>query len=181
MGTEQDIREILARGVTRKGVAVANTVDEPSRALWVALQIRQLQRLCHEMLLHWVELALFDPPAHLKDASQASLAECCVELACRELGFSPNQPLSDLTARLAAQIGSRRSPLLAGGSVDPFGVMNQLVKLRKDTQGFERVPGVALGGLAITAIEGAVHAEEGLFERAFRVGGDFLVHVAYPY
>jgi len=168
-GSQQAVREAIAKGSTDASPQIEN-LDEPARALWTALQVRQLQRLCHEMLLRWVELALIDPPVGISGLTTGHLARHCGETAARHLRLSVQDPLSELTALVVQQVGRRKSPLVAGGPVDPFNVIQQLEDLKGSTHELEQIPGVAVRGLTIAAVQTLAFAGDNNFVRPISLG-----------
>jgi hypothetical protein len=173
-GTVADVREAISRRVTSSGGLPADLPHDHARASFTVLQIRQLQRLCHEALLRWVELALLRNPVGLPGRSSAQLARHCAVLAAKELGLSGEQPLSEVMRLVTSKLGRRGStPLLAGRSilsVDPFAQMRQLTTLHREMNEFNRLPGYALRGLTVAAVQAEMLAGDELFARALSLG-----------
>jgi hypothetical protein len=173
-GTVSEVREAISRRVTSSGGRLDDLLDDRALAIFTTLQVRQLQRLCHEALLRWVELALLDSPVGLAGRSPAQLARHCAVLAAKSLGLSGDRPLSEVMELVTSKLGRRgTTPFLAGGStpsVDPFAHMRKLVELRGEADEFDRIPGYALRGLTVAAVQAAMLAGDALFTRALSLG-----------
>jgi len=166
-GTVRNVREMIAmRGHTNVPSLMPD--DKSACVVWTVLQLRQLQRLCHESLLRWVERILIDPPPNVRCVT-TEIARYCGTLAARTLGLTSDRPLSDVTALVVAKLGRRNSPLLAGGSVDPFLTIHRLLELPYDDE-VERAPGAVLHGLTIAALEAVALSRDPEFTTLFALG-----------
>jgi hypothetical protein len=172
-GTEQDLREALARGLGVAGALRVADAEKPAQALWAGLQVRQLQRLGHESLLRWVELSLFDPPVEVPNRTSRGLADLCAELAARSLGISKNNPMSDITARLVEPLRAQTDLYLVGSRlprVDPFAALRRLREVANTEDEFIALPAAALDALCIAAMQAKHFTADQRFQRILELG-----------
>lgn len=83
-----EVRACMARGLSTQGEVVTVPGLEQTQAWWAVLQVRQLQRLCIEVLWAMVErwIAL-----RSSDGGDRGLKACCVELAESGIGHLPEE------------------------------------------------------------------------------------------
>lgn len=78
----EEVRACMARGTSVTGDSVLSKPVERVQAWWSILQVRQLQRYCLETLYCVVERWI---DARRGDAAEASLTQCCSDLAASAL------------------------------------------------------------------------------------------------
>lgn len=170
--TIDQVRQSIARGITRRGKRV--TVPEATRtqAMWSVLQIRQLQRLAHEALLRWVELVLLDRPEGYVGSTPAALSALAIRHASQYLDVKPSSSLEVIWDRVDK--GNASDFYFAGlrnSDVDPFDVMERLLDMRNLTTDTPKVPGVALHALTLCAKQAEAMAEDEDKARWLTTGG----------
>ena len=169
--TVDEVRSTIARGIATADGPFAEPRDEPARAMWTALQVRQLQRLCHEALLRWIELLLLERPVGMMGRSSHALAAFCTSKVSERLGLTVDQPLSAVTALVADKSKWRGDTVpLGGASVDVLNFASKLRGVREIDKGIDELPAMALQGLTIAAVQAASLSKCELYKPYFRLG-----------
>lgn len=169
--TVEEVRSTIARGIATANGPFAEQRDETARAMWTALQVRQLQRLCHEALLRWIELLLLERPVGMAGRSAHELAAFCTRKVSERLGLDGDQPLSAVTTLVAGRAKSRGDTVPLGGtSVDVLAYASKVRAVREIDRGIDELPAMALQGLTIAAVQAASLAKCDLYRPYFRLG-----------
>jgi hypothetical protein len=169
--TVDEVRSTIVRGIPTADGLFAERRDENARAMWTALQVRQLQRLCHEALLRWIELLLLERPAGMQGQSAHELAAFCTRKVSERLELTADQPLSAVTALVAGTTKCRGDTVpLGGASVDVLAYASKVRAVREIDRGIEELPAMALHGLTIAAVQAASLAKCDLYRPYFRLG-----------
>lgn len=171
-GTPQDVRETLARASLRADTNFVRLEDRPTLCIWIVLQVRQLQRLCHEGLLRWIESVLVH--GHFESArSTARLARVCGSLVLKHLNLGSGATVEQLTSEVKNKLGSYGSPLHAGGripEVDLFEHARTMINLGHSPEAIERLPSLAVYGLALVFVQAEALESDELFARPLALG-----------
>ncbi len=172
-GSTQTVREALSRGIDRGKDFPADAADSKVLCTWTALQVRQLQRICHEAFLRWLELSLLNFRNNDVGRTTAQLARHCASLALEHLDVPRDFSVSQLILAVRSKLGRHASPLIAGRTVeaiDPFAHMRKLLELGSTEEDAQRLPSLAVYGLAIAVVQAEELQKDELYARPFALG-----------
>ena len=172
--TIEDVRETIARGVARGGRPLDSSGVEKTRVMWATLQLRQLERLSLEALLRWFELMLFSPPVEVTRRAATVIADFGAGLAADELGLARDDPIDKILRQIETKAGKETNYYVAGlgeEEIDVFSAIQQILVVARTEDEVARLPGLALHGLALSALQTRFLASQEYFPAWLQLGG----------
>lgn len=146
---EWEIRRAMLFGATRDGKPFE--LDDPlqeARMLWIALQIRQVQRLALEALFSWVEHQVI---VNRNNLGAQLVDGACAQLPEGDLGIPVLDTPDDYLKALHKRAGSK--DLLEAGINDEYlDIISRMLFLEEALEEPKTIPGQAIEALFLTSL-----------------------------